>query len=175
MRSIEADRRTDLLGLCAGWGRGAGLYSRSFLFLPSLFLPFLRPFPDGASHMHLIFLLSHGGVWAVGCEDSEIQTVGCGQTGVAGIPELGLSPGGAGPGAMVSRAEKLSAEELSPCVSPGSVVWEAEEVAQWTGTLSPASPRELSGGEPGELPPGPAQLHRGRPARGLTQEGVKAP
>lgn len=178
MHPIEANRRTDLLGLCAGWGRGAGLYSRSFLFLPSLFLPFLRPFPDGASHTHLIFLLCHGGVWAVGCEDSEIQTVGCGQTGVAGgaagILALSLSPGGAGPGAIVSHAEKLSAEDLSPCVSPGSVVWEAEEVAQRTGPLSPARPCELSGGEPGELPPGPAQLHRGRPARGLTQKGVKA-
>lgn len=121
-------------------------------------------------------------MWAVGCEDSEIQTVGCGQTGVAdgvaGILELSLSPGGASPGAIVSHAEKLSAEDLSPQVSPRSVVWEAEEMAQRTGTPSLPSPHELSAGEPGELPPGPAQLHRlrrGHLARGFSQKGVEAP
>lgn len=50
--------------------------------------------------------------------------------GVAGILELSLRLGGAGPGAIVSHAEKLSAEGLCPCMSPGSVVWKAEEVPE---------------------------------------------
>lgn len=119
MRSIEANRRTDLLGLCAGWGVELGSVPGPFYFCPHFsFLP-SAPFPDGASHTHLILLLPHSGVWAAGCGDSEIQTVGCGQRGVAGgvagILELSLSPGRAGPGAIVSHAEKLSAEGLCPC------------------------------------------------------------
>lgn len=83
---------------CAGWGRGAGLCSRPFCGLPPLFLPVPPPpFPDAASHTHLVFLLSPGCVRPTAHSAGRGVCVWGGRPGVDGGVAGSRGDGGARP------------------------------------------------------------------------------